>query len=104
MGANYLSVNNGIMFHLYGTSASAPVFAGMVALVNAARLAAGKGGLGWINPALYANAAKFVLNDITSGNNKCQETICCRQGFTATEGWDPVTGLGSVTFLLSFLD
>ena len=35
-----------------GTSASTPVFAAMVAAVNDARLAVGKGPVGWINPAV----------------------------------------------------
>jgi len=84
---------------LSGTSASAPVFAGMVSLVNAARKAAGKSSLGWLNPALYAFSSKFILNDITSGNNKCNaNNLCCSQGFTAAAGWDPVAGLGSVNF------
>lgn len=35
------------------------------------------------------------LRDVTSGDNKCLKDpflFCCPQGFTATEGWDPVTG------------
>merc|ERR1712014_191696 len=48
--------------------------------------------VGFINPTLYqAGASSF--NSITSGNNKCTaSTTCCSQGFTATAGWDPVTG------------
>ena len=71
---------------------------GMVSLVNAARVAMGKGGVGWINPSLYKYSKQFS-NDIISGNNKCLSNgACCRTGFTATHGWDPVTGLGSVNF------
>ena len=96
LGAAYWTVSGNAQVTLYGTSASAPVFGGMVSLVNAARKAAGKSSLGWINPALYAFASKFV-NDITSGNNKCKVgPTCCAQGFYASTGWDPVTGLGSV--------
>ena len=70
----------------------------MVSLVNAARVAAGKGGLGWINPSLYKYSSQFA-NDVTSGNNRCvQEGSCCSSGFTAKSGWDPVTGWGSVNF------
>jgi len=38
--------------------------------------------------------------DIIKGNNKCTAMglVCCAQGFSAGEGWDPVTGLGSVNF------
>ena len=71
-----------------GTSASCPVAAGFFSNVNAARLAAGKGSLGWVTPALYAYALLFV-NDVTSGNNaQCSGAV----GFYATTGWDPVTG------------
>ena len=71
----------------------------MVSLVNSARRAAGNSTLGWLNPALYAYAPLFV-NDITSGDNKCltANVPCCPQGFTASTGWDPVTGLGSLDF------
>ena len=40
-----------------GTSASTPVFAGMLSLINSRRLAAGKSSVGFANPALYALAA-----------------------------------------------
>jgi len=38
---------------LDGTSASAPIFAGVVTLLNDARLNAGKSPLGFLNPMLY---------------------------------------------------
>ena len=101
LGASYLFILNNSTSSFYGTSTSAPVFAGMVSLVNAARVAAGKPTLGWINPALYALSSQFV-NDITVGDNKCTSSyddnglICCAQGFKTAVGWDPVTGLGSV--------
>jgi kumamolisin len=63
-----------------GTSAVAPLWAALIALVNQS---AGQKA-GFINPVLYANAAAFT--DITSGNNGA---------FSAGPGWDPVTGLGS---------
>ena len=102
MGAWYLFYVNKAQKSYFGTSTSAPVFAGMVSLVNAARAAVGKCTLGWINPALYALSSKFV-NDITDGDNYCQASftesgsrLCCAQGYKASVGWDPVTGLGSV--------
>ena len=85
-------------FLLSGTSASTPVVAGFISNINAARLTQGKGSVGWINPALYAAANAFV-NDITSGNNKCDyNQRCCPQGFDAVPGWDPTTGLGSLDY------
>jgi hypothetical protein len=102
-GSYYAVYIGGTLTPLSGTSASAPVFAGMLSNINAARIAAGKGSMGWANPAVYANSAQFV-NDITSGNNKCAAVNsadvvnCCDQGFYATTGWDPVTGLGSINY------
>ncbi len=62
-----------------GTSAVAPLWAGLIALLNQK---SGKR-LGFINPALYANPN--ALTDITSGDN---------DGYAAGQGWDPPTGLG----------
>ncbi|KAI1796826.1 subtilisin-like protein [Ganoderma leucocontextum] len=77
-----------------GTSASTPIFAAMVAAVNDARLALGKGPVGWINPALYSHLFAGVFNDITTGSN----TGCGTDGFPTAQGWDPVTGLGTPKF------
>jgi len=76
-----------------GTSASAPTFAAIVALLNDAMLAAGKPPLGFLNPLLYSKGAAG-LNDITTGN----APGCGTPGFNATKGWDPVTGLGTPDF------
>lgn len=63
-----------------GTSAVAPLWAGLIARINAS-----KGGpVGFINPELYAHGAD--LNDITKGDNSA---------FAASVGWDACTGLGS---------
>jgi tripeptidyl-peptidase-1 len=101
-GFNYEVVINGQSLGVSGTSASSPVVAGFAALVNAKLAANGKSSLGFINPTLY-KAGSGSFNDITSGNNKCAaqgtfRTVCCDQGFEATAGWDPLTGLGSVDF------
>jgi kumamolisin len=63
-----------------GTSAAAPLWAGLIALINQQL----KRKVGLINPVLYA--APSALNDIVTGNNN---------GYSAGPGWDPVTGLGS---------
>jgi kumamolisin len=63
-----------------GTSAVAPLWAGLIARINAANGTP----LGLVNPALYATAASF--NDIAQGNNG---------DFAAAVGWDACTGLGS---------
>merc|ERR1712176_196599 len=97
-GHNYEVVIAGQLYSVSGTSASSPVVAAMASLVNAKLSANGGTSLGFINPTLYqAGASSF--NSITSGNNKCTaSTTCCSQGFTATVGWDPVTGWGSVDY------
>jgi tripeptidyl-peptidase-1 len=105
-GFNYQVVIAGRTVGVSGTSASSPVVAGFASLVNA-KLADGSSSLksvGFINPTLY-KAGVSSFNDITSGNNKCaakggvfQRTVCCDQGFEATTGWDPLTGLGSVDY------
>jgi subtilase family serine protease len=91
-----------------GTSCSAPVFAGLVTQLNYFQLKRGKSKLGYLNPLLYKmyNDDLMTFNDITEGNNRCTEVDCCIDkddglcctkdfGFLATEGWDPVSGLGS---------
>eukprot|EP01034_Spumella_vulgaris_P026875 gene26875-33523_t len=100
LAAWYDVMANNKLTAVFGTSASTPVFAAFVSLVNAKRLAAGKSSLGWINPSLYALYESFILNDITVGENNCvaDVALCCEQGFTAVAGWDPVTGLGSVNY------
>jgi kumamolisin len=64
-----------------GTSAVAPLWAALVALLNQQL---GKP-LGFANPALY-QAGESVFRDIVTGNN---------DGYSAGKGWDPCTGLGS---------
>jgi kumamolisin len=67
-----------------GTSAVAPLYAGLFARINQALLQAGKSRVGFVNAALYQNESAF--HDIVSGNNGA---------FSAGPGWDPTTGLGS---------
>jgi kumamolisin len=64
-----------------GTSAVAPLWAGLIALLNQAL---GKP-VGFFHPFLYAAAGKGV-HDIVSGSNGA---------YAAGPGWDPCTGLGS---------
>ncbi|MGA7884131.1 MAG: protease pro-enzyme activation domain-containing protein [Acidobacteriaceae bacterium] len=72
-----------------GTSFAAPMWAGFLALVNQQSVANGNGTLGFINPTLYTIGAGSSydsdFHDITSGSN----------GYSATTGYDLVTGWGS---------
>jgi kumamolisin len=63
-----------------GTSAVAPLWAGLTALINQKMAKP----LGFANPTLYALHGSGLV-DITQGNNN---------GFNAAPGWDPCTGLG----------
>jgi kumamolisin len=63
-----------------GTSAVAPLWAALIALINQAKGAP----VGYAHAQLYASPPAF--NDITRGNNG---------DFQATPGWDACTGLGS---------
>jgi kumamolisin len=69
-----------------GTSAVAPLWAGLIALLNQKRGRA----VGYLNPFLYQNytqlARSKALRDVTSGNNG---------GYSAGPGWDACTGLGT---------
>lgn len=75
-----------------GTSCASPTFTGIMSLVNELRIAAGKSTLGFLNPLFYKHPEMF--NDITSGTNPG----CNMPGFSAAQGWDPVTGLGSPNY------
>ena len=76
-----------------GTSASAPLWAGIMAIADQV---AGHP-LGFINPALYklAESSSYAqdFHDITSGNNT--NNAAHVQGYSAASGWDPITGLGT---------
>jgi kumamolisin len=65
-----------------GTSAVAPLWAGLIALLNAKLNTR----LGFVNPQLYAINRSAGFHDITQGNNGA---------FQARPGWDAATGLGS---------
>lgn len=102
-GFNYEVVIGGSIYMVSGTSASAPVVAGMATLVNSRLSEQGKPSIGFINPTLYSVNNSNVFNDIVRGNNKCAAAgsngaVCCLQGFNAVEGWDATTGWGTVRF------
>jgi len=88
-----------------GTSFAAPIFAGMLAIINQKTNANYQGN---INPTLYklaGNASTYAtaFHDITSGTNACTAgtSYCAGTGTTAyaaTTGYDQATGLGSIDF------
>jgi subtilase family serine protease len=72
----YNIVLHGAPMAIGGTSAVAPLYAGLIAAFGTK--------LGWITPQLYQNQVCF--NDITQGDNG---------KYRADRGPDPCTGLGS---------
>jgi kumamolisin len=73
-----------------GTSAVAPLWAGLIALINQRLATQGKQPVGLLHPHLYQTPGAF--HDITSGNNDVGHTL---QKYSAGQGWDPCTGLGT---------
>lgn len=68
-----------------GTSAVAPLMAGLIARINQIK----KKPVGFIQPKIYKATTAF--RDITSGDNITTST---KKGYTAGIGWDACTGLG----------
>ncbi len=65
-----------------GTSAVAPLWAGLLALINQSLGA----NAGYINPLLYSAKVEATFHDVTAGSNG---------NYSAGPGWDACTGLGS---------
>ncbi|KAI1125869.1 subtilisin-like protein [Nemania abortiva] len=107
-GYGYRVYDKGVLKGYQGTSCSAPAFAGMVGLLNDARLRANKPSLGFLNPLLYSNPE--ALNDIVLGGSTGCDGFARFHGapngspvipyasWNATTGWDPVSGLGTPNF------
>jgi subtilase family serine protease len=78
-----------------GTSASAPIWAALIALAD--QYAGHR--LGFVNPAIYQIARgpgyHQAFHDITKGNNTVEFPPTTITGYRAAPGWDPVTGWGS---------
>ena len=89
-----------------GTSAAAPTFTAILALINQFLNNPGTTGLAPVNPMLYSLAATnpSAFHDVTAGDNKVPCTVGTTNcptgttsiGFSAGTGYDQVTGLGSV--------
>lgn len=113
LGSNILIVRNGHIETTGGTSASGPILAGLVTLLNDQRLAAGRPPLGFLNPFLYHAAEHYPesFNLVLGGDNRCRETEgngvedCCEYGFPSltpldqTIVWNPLVGLGTPNYV-----
>ena len=81
----YVTTVNGTSKVIGGTSAVAPLWAGLTALINEQAVAP----IGFFLPDLYADPT--LLRPITEGNNKPKGTDV---GYSAGPGWNACTGLG----------
>jgi tripeptidyl-peptidase-1 len=98
LGEGFQVLINGEVKTVGGTSASAPLFAGLVSLLNEARLQKDMPAMGFLNPWLYAHAD--ALTDIVEGTNAIgRGGSPSPYGFNCTDGFDPVTGLGTPNFM-----
>jgi len=104
VGHNLMVALGGKFIPVDGTSASAPIFAAIVTLLNDVRFQYGMPPLGFLNPLFYQIAADSpdAFYDVTVGYNRCGAVdwspVCCEWGFQATQGWDAISGLGSPNF------
>jgi kumamolisin len=74
---------SGVEIRVGGTSAAAPLWAGLIARINEKL----EKSVGYLNPYLYHDACKDAFYDITKGSNGGE--------WGAGPGWDACTGLGS---------
>ncbi|KAK1984225.1 peptidase S8/S53 domain-containing protein [Colletotrichum cereale] len=107
---NLTFVTGGKLGGFRGTSASAPVWAGLVGSVNAALIQAGKPPMGFLNPWLYGAGVQAV-NDVSVGESvgctgltdfgsvklppEALAKIVPNASWPAVAGWDAATGLGT---------
>jgi len=106
-GHNVLVVYENYIMSVDGTSAAAPIFAGILSLINNERLNNNKSTLGFVTPALYSyyKTNPSVVNDVVFGSNhdgSYSPGILvdwhCPYGFNSTIGWDPVSGMGTPNY------
>ncbi|KAF2824812.1 subtilisin-like protein [Ophiobolus disseminans] len=106
-GQGFRVVDKGRTVPVGGTSASAPVFASVIALLNNARLAAGKPVLGFLNPWIYETGYKGLNDIVEGGSTGCTgrsiysglvSAYVPYASWNATTAWDPVTGYGTPDF------
>lgn len=92
----WVTYGNGASEPLGGTSAAAPLWAGMAALMNQEAAAAGAPPPGFLNPAIYQLAAGTnyarCFHDVTTGANTNQNSP---NQFYAMPGFDLCTGWGT---------
>jgi kumamolisin len=90
--SGYNVLVDGTSFVVGGTSAVAPLWAALIALLNQ-KLG---GHVGFLNTQIYAlPASPTTFHDVTVGDNRVTYESYQNVGYTAGPGWDPCSGLGS---------
>jgi hypothetical protein len=88
--SGYVLILNGAATPAYGgTSAVAPLYAGLVAILNATL---GEP-VGYLNPNLYAFGNSLVYGDVNDGRSNAAAGA---PGYVSGPGWDACTGFGSI--------
>ena len=87
--SGYTITWDGVTEPVGGTSAVAPLYAGLVAVLNATLA----GPVGFLNPRLYSLNGSVVFRDIDDGVSNASDGA---PGYTSGPGWDACTGLGSI--------
>jgi subtilase family serine protease len=95
---NGVSYNGEYYFSIGGTSGAAPVWAAVIALVDASSQCRLNGEAGFINPSLYTagagSSASSVYTDVTSGTNGIS-AYSPSYSYPAGTGYDMATGWGT---------
>lgn len=106
-GQYFRVIDHGRQISVGGTSASAPVFASVIAMINNYRKATGKSNLGFLNPWIYSQAYMGLNDVVNGGSTGCngrsiysglEGPVVEGASWNATTGWDPVTGWGTPDF------
>lgn len=90
-----------------GTSASTPIWGGMLSIINSHLYAQGKQPVGFVNPLLYKIAAEDSGAFSAVGSLKTNNKDGCPHGYVSGTGeWSPVTGLGvpNLGRILAYVD
>jgi subtilase family serine protease len=92
----WIIASNGNQYPISGTSASAPLWAGFMALANQQRASTAQPPVGFANPMLYelARGPQYsnLFHDVTTGNNT---NLAENHQFSAQPGFDLCTGWGT---------
>jgi hypothetical protein len=75
-----------------GTSAVAPLYAGLIAVINSSL----PQNIGFLNPILYALGGTDVFRDINDGMSNENFADSSAPSYTSGPLWDPCTGWGSI--------